>query len=149
MMCYLADDSGQRKKLCFIFIGLMTCVFVAVASYHEFTKLPYLRARVFNSTDFSELERPELPDFIQQDPNAARLLEFRSKHLAQVVHPGMDKVEQTIAVQHWVRSQENDYQFYHAQGPNVDGTEDPETYLNMQRIGIRSSCRRFSYILMG
>jgi hypothetical protein len=31
----------------------------------------------------------------------------------------------------------------------VDNTEDPEEYLNQQKKGIRSACRRFSYILTG
>jgi hypothetical protein len=144
--------SLRREKCRFLWVRVMVwtfMAFVAVSSFSQLRKLPYVKTKVSNIMNRTEFEKPTLPGFIQQDPNAKKLVEFRQQHTASLISAEADEVAKVVAIQHWVRSQESDYQFYQAQGPLVDGTEDPEQYLQMQRRGIRSACRRFSYILVG
>jgi hypothetical protein len=61
----------------------------------------------------------------------------------------MDSLTKVVAIRKWVREQEEDAQYYDARGALVDDTEEPERLLDEQKRGVRSACRRFSYILVG
>ena len=138
---------SRRKLLVAILLILM-----AAGCFFPLRHLSFIRTTVYNESDPTVFEAPVLPGFIQQDPDAPKLVAFR-RHIAPLVTDTDDEISKMVAIQHWVRGQENDEQFYAKPGqaprPMVDGTEEPEKYLEMQRRGIPSACRRFSYILTG
>jgi Transglutaminase-like superfamily len=125
---------------------------LASVSGLELRRFGFARARVCNISDPRVIGAPELPGFARQTSNAPGLLQFR-KHTAPVVAGTTDDISKVIALLHWVRRQEDDEQFYGKHGvvPQrmIDDTEDPEKYLDEQKKGLRSACRRFAYILTG
>ena len=123
-------------------------ILVAAICFAQLNRLTFIRTTVYNTSDPTVLEAPVMPGFIQQSPDATGLIKFR-RHIAPLLGQPQDDISKIVAIQHWVRGQENDYQAYYARGPMTDTTEDPEQYLEEQRRGLLSACRRFSYILNG
>jgi hypothetical protein len=139
---------SSNRKLALAF--LLLCV--SALCLYRLSGLPFIRARVTNESDPAVLQARRLPGFIEQAPGSAGLIAFR-RHTVSLAVEGGDDFSRAIAIQHWVRKQESDRQFYRQPGqktgPEIDKTESPEEYLQQQRRGIRSACRRFSYILTG
>jgi len=133
-------------------LALAVMILIATSCFSQLKHFQFIRTIVHNSSDTKMLEAAAMPGFIQQNPNAPKLLDFR-RHIAPVIVHANDVIAETIVIQHWVRKQESDEQFYgkpgQQPGPTVDNTEEPEQYLEQQRRGLRSACRRFSYILTG
>lgn len=127
-------------------------VLVAAICCYEASHLPLRRTMVYNLTNPNDFRSATLPGFVQQSPKAPALINFR-QHTAAVIEPSDNDITKIIKIQHWVRQQESDEQFYSQPGrdssPVLDDTEDPQKYLEEQRRGVRSACRRFSYILTG
>jgi hypothetical protein len=121
---------------------------LAFGNSQQLHRLGLVRTRVYNISDRSAFERPDLPGFVRQGSNTPALIQFQ-KHTRPVVAGATDELSKVIALLHWVRSQESDEQFYGQGGATVDDTEDPEKYLEEQKKGLRSACRRFAYILTG
>ena len=134
------------------FLAAAVMILIATSCFCQLKHFQFIRTIVHNSSDPKMFEKAAMPGFIQQNPNAPKLLDFR-RHIAPVVVHANDVIAQTIVIQHWVRGQESDEQFYGHPGqqpsPMVDNTEEPEQYLEQQQRGVRSACRRFSYILTG
>lgn len=128
------------------FLAAAVMILIAASCFSQLKHFEFIRTIVHNSSDPKIFEKAAMPGFIQQNPNAPKLLDFRRRHIAPVVVHANDVIAQTIAIQHWVREQQSDEQFY---PPMVDNTEEPEQYLEQQRRGVHSACRRFSYILTG
>ena len=125
------------------------CMVVAACTcFYRVQRLYYVKTSVSNLSDRAAFEAADLPGFIRQSPDAPKLIDFR-QHIAPLIQPGMDETARIVAILHWVRSQENNDVFYNSRLPIVDGTEDPEAYLQQQRRGVPGACRRFSYILTG
>ncbi len=125
------------------------CMVVAACiCFYRVQGLYYVKTSVSNLSDRAAFEAADLPGFIRQTPDAPKLVDFR-QHIAPLIQPGMDETARIVAILHWVRSQENNDVFYNSRLPIVDGTEDPEAYLQQQRRGVPGACRRFSYILTG
>jgi len=130
-------------------ILIAACMMVAAFScFYQVQQLYFVKTTVYNLSNRAAFEAADLPGFVRQTPNAPKLLDFR-RHTASLILPGADEIAKVIAVQHWVRSQEDDDVFYHSKGPIIDGTEDPEEYLQQQRRRISGACRRISYIFTG
>jgi hypothetical protein len=125
---------------------------LASVSGLELRRLGFARTKVCNVSDRRVIDASELPGFVRQTSTAPGLLQFR-KRTAPVVAGTTDDISKVIALLHWVRRQEDDEQFYGKPGvaPQrmIDDTEDPEKYLDEQKKGLRSACRRFAYILTG
>lgn len=139
---------SSNRKLVLAF--LLLCV--SALCLYRLSDLPFIRARIANESDPAVFQARRLPGFIEQAPGSAGLIAFR-RHTVSLAVEGGDDFSRAIAIQHWVRKQESDRQFYRQPGqktgPEIDKTENPEEYLQQQRRGIRSACRRFSYILTG
>jgi hypothetical protein len=118
----------------------------------QLRRLGFVRTEVRNISDPRVFEAPDLPGFVRQTSSAPGLIQFR-KHTAPVVAGTTDDISKVVALLHWVRGQESDEQFYGKPGaptqPMIDDTEDPEKYLDEQKKGLPSACRRFAYILTG
>ena len=146
-----ARTSVPVYSLCKLVVAALL-ILMAAGSFFRLRHLSFIRTTVYNESDPTVFEAAVLPGFIQQDPDAPKLLAFR-RHIASLVTDTDDDISKMVAIQHWVRGQENDEQFYGKPGqtprPMVDGTEEPEKYLEQQRQGVPSACRRFSYILTG
>ena len=127
-------------------IALMTAV--AVISVSNLSHLRFLRATVYNVADRSAFQAAVMPGFIEQNPKAESLITFRS-HTDSLINPEDDDITRIVELLHWVRKQENDEQFHGPPKRPADDTEDPETYLQGQKSGIYSACRRFAYIFTG
>jgi len=125
---------------------------VAAISLSNLRHLGFVRTTVYNVTDRSTFQAALMPGFIKQNPKAESLITFGS-HTNSVINAQDDDITKVVKLMHWVRRQENDEQFYGRPGERprrpVDDTENPETYLQEQRRGIYSACRRFAYILTG
>jgi hypothetical protein len=139
-----STSEHYRSKL----IASVPMILIAAGCLSRLKNLPIVRTTVYNESDPTVFEAPALPGFIQQTPDATKLLEFR-RHITSLIAHASDETAKIVAIQHWVRGQESDYQFYFARGPMEDDTEEPEKYLEQQRQGRRSACRRFSFILCG
>jgi len=162
--CFVEGGSSHKKELEIRVLGsisnyyrsiLLTAALMTLVAAICFSQLKHfqlVRTIVHDLSDPKMFEQAELPGFIQQSPNAPQLLDFR-RHTAPLVVNANDLIAQIIVIQHWVRAQESDKQFYRQPGqqpvPTIDNTEEPERYLEQQRQGVRSACRRFSYILTG
>lgn len=129
-----------------------TVLVLASLSGLQLRRLGFARTEVRNISDPRAFEARDLPGFVRQVSNAPGLIQFR-KHTAPVVAGTTDDISKVVLLLHWVRSQESDDQFYGKPGvpPQrmVDDTEDPEKYLDEQKKGLPSACRRFAYILTG
>lgn len=125
---------------------------VAAICFYQVSHLPFLKTTVYNLSNPSDFRSAAMPGFIQQSPSAPALINFR-QHTAALIDPSDDDITKIVKIQHWVRRQEGDEQFYgqpgRDPGPYLDDTEDPQKYLEEQTRGVRSACRRFSYILTG
>jgi hypothetical protein len=123
-------------------------ILVAASCFSQLNHLSLIRTIVYKISDAAIFEEAALPGFIQQSADAPKLVDFR-RHIAPLIVQTKDDTADIVFIQHWVRGQENDQQFYSARGPMLDDTEDPQEYLDQQHKGRRSACRRFSFILCG
>ncbi len=140
--------SGRRLlfwiELCAV-LFLATVAIVCIFCLH---RLVLVRTTVYDVADTDAFAGRDLPGFVHQSTDSPKLHEFQ-RHIAPLVDRSMDSLTKVVAIRKWVREQEKDAQYYDARGALVDDTEEPERLLDEQKRGVRSACRRFSYILVG
>jgi len=150
---YDAEELSRFRRYAHVRLQVIAlAAVVAVVSLSKLSHLGFLRATVYNVADRSAFQAAVMPGFIQQSSNAYSLIAFRS-HTKNLIKAEEDDITKLVKLMHWVRQQESDERFYGGPGERpkrpVDDTENPETYLQEQRRGIHSACRRFAYILTG
>ena len=121
---------------------------VALACVLSLRRFELVRTTVYNVPNPDAFTARDLPGFVHQSADAPQLRDFR-RHIAALIDQNMDSLTKVVVVRKWVRDQESDTQYYNASEPFVDDTEEPARLLDEQRRGLRSACRRFSYIFTG
>lgn len=153
---HLQSGAETGSRLCgsipFRLRAIALMAVLALVSFSKLSHLRFLQTKVYNVGDRSAFQAEVMPGFINQNPKAKSLIAFGS-HTNGLINTDDDDITKIVKLQHWVRQQENDELFYGRAGEHpkrpVDDTEDPETYLQEQRRGIYSACRRFAYIFTG
>jgi hypothetical protein len=129
--------------------GMILFAGVGLICLSSFRNLAFKRTYVENTHDRKSLTTRELPGFVYQRKDSEELIHFRQT-IAPGFHlnEGMNALAKVIAVRKWVRDRQSD-KSEDWQGLYTDDSEDPEVLLEEQRSGLKSACRRFSYILTG
>ncbi|HEY2119931.1 MAG TPA: hypothetical protein VGH37_12150 [Candidatus Acidoferrum sp.] len=92
---------GYRSKL----IVTVLMILIAADCLSHLKNLHFIRTTVYNVSDATVFEAPALPGFIQQSPDAPKLLQFR-EHITPLIAEANDETAKIVAIQRWVRGQE-------------------------------------------